>query len=422
VRRVAAATALAPAGGALALATATPASAQTPPQGVELRTQWEVNHSTCDIHWDGGASVPLPGSPGRSLWLFGDYTVNGASGCAFSSKGTHAGVSNNTAGQVPVVGTIPTPGLNGVPGSPIGTTLDGTNRPNRFLPNPTGLVEPEDGTTPCATPASWYSGASVGPDEDMTLHNGGTTVDVHGSDLVFITYAEVCVQGGFGGPTERVSMAAWDPSINSFVARWTIWDGLTDGVSGVDAQHLPVGSPHFVPGAGMIFFDGTCQNLTAPAPPDPGRDCLAGKVVMVGVGMDDLHDPAGYKYFTGTGSGWTTNYANATLMHPLTTSGQGAYSSVVGDFTGVGENLLMFDATTGYDGLYQVWQSTTPWTGWTLVKSGTMPNAVCDTTPGPGLGCYAWSAHPEISTSSNIMFSVYDPNDAEVEVSSIGSV
>jgi hypothetical protein len=51
-----------------------------------------------------------------------------------------------------------------------------------------------------------------------------------------------------------------------------------------------------------------------------------------------------------------------------------------------------------------------------------MPNAVCETSPGPGLGCYAWAAHPEISTSSNLMFSVFDPNDGEVEVSSIGAL
>jgi hypothetical protein len=414
---------------AAAALTAAPAAAQpAPPQGVELRSEWEIAHPACNIHRDGGASVPMPGTTNQSLWLFGDASIAGGTGCNYKSFGTHGAVSINTPGQAPTVSEIPTPGMHGVAGPAIGSLPNGTRGIARFLPNPTGLKE-KDGVTDCTTAngsyqASWYGGATKGPNQAMTLYDDGTPVNVaNASNLVFISYEEVCVDTENGAIKdmlgERTSFVVWNPAINSFIAHWTLWDGLTDAntssvlvdanpaTTAVDAAPLG-GSLYFITNAGLVSFGADCLQQNAQ------NQCQSGRAFMVGVATANVHQASGYKYFTGTGSGWTYDRAQATPLHALSTNGKGPLAVAVGDFANVGKGMLMYDKNA-LDASYQLWQYNG--STWNLKKEGVLPGADCNA----GFGCYVESPHPELSTSTDLIYSVYDPVSAEVEITSIGT-
>ena len=175
--------------GAAVLAAAAVAACSAPPRPTPgpapdlVRSNYE--RATGDtIPRDCGYSVPLPGRPGWSLWLFCDTAVTSARGTKIDRLilGTDtAAAGPYQPGQVPDrLSEIPTPP------APAARPSDGAPEP--FLPAPQDLVLPGS-TQPCSGsgryPAAWITGVAAEP---------GSA----GRGQVLISYNDYCVTGDAG--------------------------------------------------------------------------------------------------------------------------------------------------------------------------------------------------------------------------------
>ena len=263
-----------------------------------------------DIPRDCGYSVPLPGQPGWSLWLFCDTAVTSAR----STKIDRLILGTDTAaagpyrpGQVPgQLSEIPTPP------APAARPSDGAPEP--FLPAPQHLVLPGS-TQPCSGsgryPAAWITGVAAEP---APVASSGAS-----SGKVLISYNDYCVTGNAGSlgtdvpgslTPEGSGLVEYDPATNQL--------GTPDEVFASPlGLALPVqqvlGSPVFR--AGYLYLFGFCSAATLPT------GCATGKVFMVRVQAIPAawQNPLSYQYWTGDGWSLDPNTAASVLPagHPL---------------------------------------------------------------------------------------------------------
>jgi hypothetical protein len=403
------------------LAHMVPASADVPPPSRVVSNYETVSGKL--LHRDGGISVPLPPMPGqpvgenRSLWLFGDTLQTDAEGHADPpalpfSIGTFGAIGPYTPGQVPT-------SLSHVASPPAALTIPNNNAHSPLVQAPSGLKLPNGSA--CTGPgslyqATWPFGATRGPQGGMTLYNGSTAVPVaDGSQLVFITVVDVCV---YDSPTvspcaDGDAWSSWEP------ARWTFQRTRLLAYQAAN-NTIVAANPLFQ------TTDGSClpwqQNLSQPLFADGflyllGSDCtnfasafgacLSGAVTAARVPTAQLHDPAAYRWASGTS--WIPNYQSATTVLP--SLGQfGPLMLDIHSFALVGEGFLLMEQTS-FGGHYNLYEATTPAGPWTLKESDAMPGC----RGGDNRGCYALYGHPELSTPGHLMYSFHNRDDPVME-------
>jgi hypothetical protein len=356
------------AGAGIALAAISPAAADVPPPS-QVRSHYETDVAGHVVHRDAGYSVPIPNT-GNSLWLFGDSGWN--EGFWY---GTTAAVGPATRGQVPT-------GLTELLTPPAASSTPSSRGPSGFLPGfPDGLLTAPDqqgATHPCVNPylsVSWPAGAAAIP----------------GTNRLLVTSADLCSSSALD---ERMVLTEYTPSTNTLSAPARVFAN-TAGLPGQQQLSSPIFS-----GGYLYFVSYTCDT--------PGLGgCGAGQVYLARVQADATHwrDWSSYRYWTG--SAWSASYWAATSILP------GALPSSIyaGDFSAVGKGFVIVE-TTSIGGDYRVWRSSSLTSGWTVTHTGTVP---CSASSGSGFNpCRALIGHPELSTTSNLLLSYYNPADDHV--------
>ncbi len=361
------------------------APAPDPPPGAappaRVLSRYETAAPGNAIDRDCGYSAPLPGRPGRSLWLFCDSVWTGTRPGMW--LGATAATGPAVPGRVPAALTeLPTPsGPAAPPGPAVSERADGP--PQGLLGRPPGLVLP--GGRPCHVPgaaygASWVSGAARPP----------------GTGALLITYTDVCVTAG-SISTQGFGMVEYRPARNALteLARpFTAPGGLPF------QQNL--GSPVFA-GGHLYLFAAVCDLHGFGA-------CSGGRVTLARVRADPAarRDPAAYRYRTA--AGWTRDAFAAATVVP----GAAPYAVHVADYSRLGKGLVMVEQR-GLDGGYRLWRASAPEGPWRPAGRGTV-----GCTGGAGLDqCRALIGHPELSTRAELLLSYYDPGDDHVRVRAV---
>lgn len=402
IPRTVAAAALATSAGTLAACGHPPPP--EPPGPVQLRSGYEISRGV-SLGRDCGYSQPVPGSPGRSIWLFCDTPVftsgKTAQGrTAWTLKrfiaGSTAAEAPYTAGhapgeltELPAPGTGPgpagvTPPAGPAPSAAAASPAASDPAPARFLPQPPGLVTL--GGQPCITanggyPASWISGAARIP----------------GSADLLITYDNYCVITGAhpGFIAEGFGIARYDPAANRLVSQNTVFTGIN--FSGAAAAEL-LGSP--------VFRDGYLY-LYGPECSYPALGgCGKGEIAVARVPATPLAwaNPFAYRWWSAPAPGgtWTPDVAAATSVIP----GAKPSGVSVADFSATGHGLVLVEQTD-VAGRFTVYQAPAPAGPWTRVLGGRVPCAI-----GAGFAnfCRALNPHPELSTRSWLLLSYFNPS------------
>jgi hypothetical protein len=328
---------------------------------------------------DCGYSAPLPGSPGRSLWLFCDTPVYAREAGGWTLQrfiaGSTAAVGpagpGGRPGALTEVATPRRPGARGraaagVPGSPA-----------PFLAAPAGLVTPDG--LPCGSgrgyAASWVSGVTPVP----------------GAPDLLVTYNNYCVLSGSGGfLREGFGVAEYDPATGMLTGDVTVFAGPGAG------PPMPLGSPVF---AGRYLY------LYGPACTAPRAGRCAGTVFEARVPATAAawSDPRSYRWRAGRGSApWT---ADAALAGPVI-AGPAPSGVSVGSYPAAGRHFVLIEQT-GIDGTFTVYGSAAPDGPWKPVVSGRVP--ACRAAAGYANLCRAIIGHPELSTRGQLVLSYFDP-------------
>ncbi|MGI8331644.1 hypothetical protein ACRYCC_16895 [Actinomadura scrupuli] len=360
----------------LTVALTAPARADVAPPAKVL-SRFETSAAGNNVSRDCGFSKKLPGSSTQSLWLFCDSSWSGTSSGFW--LGATAAVGAYTPGQVPTTLTeIPTP--------PAAIAAPSNRPPAGFLPVPSGLVLP-DGTT-CQVPgssygASWISGVAQEP----------STAD---TTKLLITYADVCVHAN-GLPAERFGLVEYKPSTNALSGQTQVFTTL----SGLPFQKV-LGSPIFS-GGYLYLFGYVCDSSAFGV-------CAGGRVTLARVTATQTAWRVGSNYRYWNGTGWSANYADAQSV----LSGAKPIAVHVEDFSALGKGFVLIEQPD-ITGAFRVWRSTSLTSGWTITRTG---NAPCGGQAGLNL-CRAYFGHPELSTSSNLLMSYYDPSNDHVGVMAV---
>jgi hypothetical protein len=337
---------------------------------------------------DCGFSHRLPSNSSLSVWLFCDTPIVTPSGSVVFIPGSTAAVGPFTTGQVPAgLSEVPTPTAS------IGT-LPSNRTPQRFLRTPQGLLLP-DGTTACGASgtnsyaATWMSGVAREPSSAS-------------SSRLLISFTDVCVSGGATITTERFGIAEYTPATNTINAMTRVFKSSSPGHD--LPPQLLLGSPIFS-GGNLYLFSATCDSAGFGA-------CGSGRVFLARTpalpsswqksGSYQFRDPS-------ASSAWTTNPASAQSVIP----GAKPFAVEVDDFSSVSEGLVLIEETS-IAGDFRVWHTSSPPTGaWRQGRPGKAP---CTSGNGALNLCRALIGHPELSTSSKLLYSFYNPGDNHVSV------
>jgi hypothetical protein len=340
------------------------------------------NHYAANLVRDCGYSQPLPAKPASSLWLFCDTDTYG-----FNSQGQWqlTGIINGstaaegpaTSGEVPTaISELTTPGT-GVPAMP---NNDG---PAQFLPTPPGLVTSAGLSCDSANnsyAASWIS---------------GVTQDAARSSDVLISYDNFCVPGGGGNPlAEGFGLAEYNPATNTLDSQATVFT-LTSGQP--LAQQELLGSPVFSGGYLYLFASYCADVYKATCVSSNGN---AVYLARVSASPSAWGHASGYQWRAG--SAWTGTAGSATSV----VSGATPLAVNVGSFSALGQGLVLIEQTN-LVGKFIVYEASGPSGTWTEKTSGTVP---C-TSEGNSF-CRAIIGHPELSTTSQLLVSYFNPGAA----------
>jgi hypothetical protein len=356
--------------------------ADSSPPGKVL-SHYETDTAGNYIDRDVGVSAVEPGTS-NSLWLFGDSVWGNGSTVSKFWLGTTAAVGPSTRGQVPT-------GLTEIPKPPGAIAAPDSREPTQFLSVPEGLLNP--GGASCAfgndsgsVPSSWPTGVVAEPSSSRML----------------ITHTDVCQVSPFDTTIEHFGVVEYTPATNTLSDAATVFSN-TAGLP--DQQHLTspiVRGPWYA--RYVYLFASHCDGYYAGV-------CTGGNVWLSRVPADAAHwqDPNSYQYWTG--SSWSQDYNQAQSILPGATPAGGAISA--GDFSAVGKGFVIIEQTD-VAGNYRVWQSNSLTSGWTVTHSGTAPcAAVSDNL------CRAYNGHPELSTTSNLLMSYYDPANHHLNVTAV---
>jgi hypothetical protein len=360
----------------LLLTTANAAAADDPPPSAVL-SHFETDVPGNTVDRDAGFSAAIPGT-GTSLWLFGDSTWSGS--VNWFNFGTTAAIGPATRGLVPTA-------LSEVPTPPATMSAPSGRAPSPFLPTFPGGLRTPDGEEcrngPGRIPASWPTGAAALP----------------GSGMLLIASHDVCLANN--NPTiERFVLTAYVPGAANYLG---LPHQVVTDVTGLPSQ-FQLGSPIFSDGYLYLFAQACHQK-------DNGY-CRSGSVYLARVGADVGQWAHAENYSFWTGSGWGTAAQAASIL-----PGAKPMSTVyAGDFSEVGKGFVVVESTSIY-GDYTVWRSNTLTGTWAATRSGTTP---CSDITEEGLNfCRAHVGHPELSTSTNLLLSYYNPADRHLRVTAV---
>jgi hypothetical protein len=349
---------------------------------------------------DCGYSAPLPANSRRSLWLFCDTPVyvrhktpDGHVTWALRRfiSGSTAAVGRAVAGSSPArrvpgqlseVGT-PRLGTGAAPGGApaSGGTLAAGGAPAPFLLTPGGLVT--SAGLPCGDgdgsyAASWISGVTRVP----------ATPDL------LIAFNNYCVLSGAGGfLPEGFGLAEYDPATGTLSNDVVVFSGMNLGVA---AAAKLLGSPVFS-GRYLYLFGPTCTALAH-------GGCATGTLFEARVPANPLawSDPLSYQWQSrSTPGSWTPDAAAATSI----IAGARPSAVSVAALPATGRHFILVEQTD-ISGAFTVYESPAPAGTWKRITSGRVP---CR----PGTGylnfCRAIIVHPELSTSTQLVLSYFDP-------------
>jgi hypothetical protein len=353
------------------------ALADNPPPS-QVLSNYE-NSTGANIDRDCGFSQPLPGDPSSSLWLFCDtavygYDSSGEWGLTSFITGSTAAEGPSTAGEVPTdLSELTTPGT-GVPAMP---NDDG---PEQFLPTPAGLVT--SAGEPCDSANDAYSASWI----------TGVTPDPAKRSDVLISFNNYCVTGSLSFLAEGFGLAEYDPATNTLDSQVTVFSSTTG--TALATQDL-VGSP-IVSGGYLYLFGSYCAE-------DYDATCITNSgdavyLARVRANPDDWANAADYQWYDGPSS-WTASASSASSL----ISGATPLAVAVNNFSSLGHGLVLIEQTNDV-GAFTVYDASSPAGTWTELTSGTVP---C-TTEGDSF-CHAIIGHPELSTSSDLLVSYYNP-------------
>ncbi|MBP2330358.1 hypothetical protein JOF56_010743 [Kibdelosporangium banguiense] len=356
---------------ALLVSPAVAAADVAPPAKVtsNFETYWGVS-----LNRDCGYSQSLAGN--QSFWLFCDTAWNDFNGGHFIT-GSTAAVGPHTAGLVPTkLNELPTP-----PGAPRPQPYNGG--PEQFLPTPTGLLNPAgQPCTPNTTqyPASWITGLTRDP----------------ASSNLLITYSDLCVTNT-ATPflTQRYGIAEYNPTTNTVLARTTVMS--TTGTQLPAAQIL--GSP-VISGGNLYLYGYECTSWFSGV-------CATGNTyaARVPANPQSWRSSSAYVWYTNTQGGTSNKPADA---RNVIASAPSAVS--MHDFSPVGRGFIAI-VQKDVAGGFELWQATSPAGPWTRRSTGKVP---CSGGAGNDL-CRALTGHVQLSTSSQLMLSYFNPASAHVE-------
>ncbi|HEX6686192.1 MAG TPA: hypothetical protein VF062_25690 [Candidatus Limnocylindrales bacterium] len=317
------------------------------------------------ISRDGGISVPF--SATEALWLFGDTVQR--NGPAFLALGT-AAIGPYRPGAAPDA-------LNELPRPPA-APAPGRTAPANFFPAPAGLLTPDDPPVPCgSTGSASYSAAWL---------NGGARIP--GTNRIALMWSELCVASGEGRgwPVERWRMAEYDPATNRFLRLFTPFEAVPLQAGLPETKVLS--SPVFG-GDGYLYLFGA------------KREPNSVFVARVSADPAAWGNAANFRWWNGTR--WAANHtAAATVL-----SGVDPWGIHVADFPAQGK-LAMIVKDSFFDSPhFRIYTASSPLGPWTPGPAGRVP----DHCGGGGFGCYAFYAHPELSTARSFVFSWYSPGD-----------
>jgi hypothetical protein len=321
---------------------------------------------------DAGFSVQLASSPPRALWLFADTQQNHVGFIPYGS----AAVGSFSPGQAPT-------SLNELPPPPTSPT-SGLTAPAPFFPAPSGLRK-LDGS-PCGTSGTYMGDWATGAARKS------------GSSTLLLMYGEMCVETSpLAFTMERLVFAEYNPTTNAFVRidRPFQASPLQAGLS----HQRALGSPLFGSDGFLYLYAGDCQ----------GAFCAtkgAVYVARVAASSASWSNPASFQWWIG-GNEWNSNSAAAANVLPNATPITGSVS--VADYSAVGKNLIMVEQTGLGSTTFKVFQATSPTGPWTQIAAGQVPDA-CRTG---AFGCYAVMGHAELSTSTQLVYSWFSPDDRD---------
>ena len=338
-------------------------------------SRYETAVAGRNINRDGGYSVAIPGS-GQAVWFFGDAFWDGG-----YLLGSTAAAGPATRGRVPTeLSEIPTP--------PAAVEAPNAGAPQRFLPVPDGLVAPDG--TPClgrvgSAPASWPTGAALVP----------------GTYNVLVAYLDVCLTLPRTMTVQRFGVAEYDPLHNRVVAQRTVFD----------ASRLPrlpfplaLGSPVFAADGYLYLYGSTCDDTASSS-----GVCVSGRVIAARVPAWPAYWRDGGSYQFWTGGAWTADWSQARTVLP---DARPAGLVHVADTGELGKGLVMVEQLDLLGG-YRVWRSSSFTGGWSPVASGFAP---CSHGEHQVDMCRTYAAHPDVSTTSALLMSYFDPGQSHVGV------
>ncbi|HEX3476470.1 MAG TPA: hypothetical protein VHT91_15705 [Kofleriaceae bacterium] len=346
--------------------------------------------SQFETHWgaslgrDCGFSRRLPSD--QSLWVFCDTPIYDFSGKLTGFiGGTTAAEGPFSLGLVPTqLVEVPTP-----PGALAGrSSFIG---PAPFLPNPGNLTR-ADGTacTPSSTgyPAAWASGLAQEPGSSTRL---------------LITYMEVCVDNG-ALLVEGFGLLEYDAAANTIVAGPTEVFRASAGTQLAAQRQL--GSPIFS-GGNLFLFASICDSSAF-------GGCSQGRIFLskVAASASAWQHGSSYTYWTSASPSWTSSIQRAQSV----ISGATPLAVTVDSYPGKGLAII---EETSIGGSLRVWKAPagTFVGSWTLGPTRSSL-AGCDAASGLNL-CRAFTGHPEISSTTTLLMSYFNPADHHVEVVSL---
>ena len=347
------------------------ASADPAPPGL-VRSRYETADPTRSINRDAGYSVEIPGS-GHSLWLFGDtFWPDGF------LLGSSATVGPFTPGRVPTQ-------LTEVPTPPAPVRAPHSGPPQRFLPVPEGLVGKDGGDcygAPNSAPATWPTGAAVVP----------------GTYNVLITYMDVCLTFPDTISVQRYGVAEYDPLNNRVLRQTTVFE------TSVLPFQLTLGSPVFADDGYLYLYGSTCDDTAGAS-----GFCMDGRVVVARVPAHAQYWRDSGSYLFRAGTAWTTDWAQS---QPMVPGARPAGLVHVVDARSLGKGLVLVEQVDLAGG-FRIWRSDFFTTGWTELTTGSTD---CGRNPSPIDMCRTFAAHVELSTTSELLLSYYDPGPSHLSM------
>ena len=311
------------------------------------------------ISRDGGISVQFSSNPPQALWIFGDTQQNHV---GFIPFGT-AAAGPFTPGEAPTA-------LNELP-SPPAPPQPGRTGVAPFFPQPAAMQRTNG--TPCAQSGSYQADWLAGG------------AQVPGSSSLLLLYGELCIETTpLAFTEERLALAEYDPATNVFlrVDHPFVASPLS---AGLPAQKA-LGSPIFS-GGYLYLYAGDGTNF-----------------YVARVQDDAAHWSNGANFKWWTGSAWNSNSALAATILP------GVGGGHVADYSATTSKKFVLITQTGFGtGGFQAYTATSPRGPWTLGPAAQPPDACT----GGGFGCYALTGHPELSTTSLLVYSWLSPDDRD---------